>query len=133
MESTSYYRGDLFTYLCKFILQQFLQDLYSGKLHREFHYGPDSEQEDTSSESAPERIKVINSSQTVNNHSTNVVINYPKMPLNFFIVDLLNNFQIDPQTGEQLPSKDINATPPPSQFANLGPSRNRYTLLHDEF
>ena len=22
-------------------LKQFLQDLYSGKLHREFHYGPD--------------------------------------------------------------------------------------------
>ncbi|XP_046607421.1 endoplasmic reticulum resident protein 44 isoform X2 [Neodiprion virginianus] len=29
-------------------LKSFLQDLYSGKLHREFHYGPDqSEQEDT--------------------------------------------------------------------------------------
>lgn len=28
-------------------LKSFLQDLYSGKLHREFHYGPDqSEQED---------------------------------------------------------------------------------------
>lgn len=22
-------------------LKQFIQDLYSGKLHREFHYGPD--------------------------------------------------------------------------------------------
>ncbi len=35
-------------FLCFFLLQtpgklkQFLQDLYSGKLHREFHYGPDS-------------------------------------------------------------------------------------------
>ncbi|XP_046469730.1 endoplasmic reticulum resident protein 44 isoform X1 [Neodiprion pinetum] len=29
-------------------LKSFLQDLYSGKLHREFHYGPDqSDQEDT--------------------------------------------------------------------------------------
>merc|ERR1711910_312252 len=26
-------------------LKQFLQDLYSGKLHREFHYGPDKEEE----------------------------------------------------------------------------------------
>ena len=26
----------------------------------------------------------------------------------------------------------INAAPPPSQFANLGPSRKRYTFLHDE-
>ena len=24
------------------LLKQFLQDLYSGKLHREFHYGPDT-------------------------------------------------------------------------------------------
>lgn len=27
-------------------LKQFLQDLYSGKLHREFHYGPDPSTED---------------------------------------------------------------------------------------
>ncbi|CAG9817492.1 unnamed protein product [Phaedon cochleariae] len=26
-------------------LKQFIQDLYSGKLHREFHYGPDSDSE----------------------------------------------------------------------------------------
>lgn len=28
-------------------LKQFIQDLYSGKLHREFHYGPDDESDDT--------------------------------------------------------------------------------------
>jgi len=78
-------------------LKQFLQDLYSGKLHREFHYGKDEEKPDSSSDSTPEKI------------------------------------EIDRETGERLPSRDINATPPPSQFANLGPSRNRYTLLHDEF
>jgi len=77
-------------------LKTFLQDLYSGKLHREFHYGPDETKEDSSSD-APEKV------------------------------------EIDRETGERLPSRDINATPPPSQFANLGPSRNRYTLLHDEF
>lgn len=26
-------------------LKTFLQDLYSGKLHREFHYGPDTQTE----------------------------------------------------------------------------------------
>merc|ERR1719150_287451 len=78
-------------------LKQFLQDLYSGKLHREFHYGKDEEKQDSSSDSTPEKI------------------------------------EIDRETGERLPSRDINATPPPSQFANLGPSRNRYTLLHDDF
>lgn len=29
-------------------LKQFIQDLYSGKLHREFHYGPDPDQEENS-------------------------------------------------------------------------------------
>lgn len=28
-------------------LKQFIQDLYSGKLHREFHYGPDSDSGNT--------------------------------------------------------------------------------------
>lgn len=33
-------------------VKQFIQDLYSGKLHREFHYGPDegSEQQPKSTE-----------------------------------------------------------------------------------
>ena len=26
-------------------VRQFIMDLYSGKLHREFHYGPDDEQD----------------------------------------------------------------------------------------
>jgi hypothetical protein len=29
-------------------VRQFLMDLYSGKLHREFHYGPDPEDEKVS-------------------------------------------------------------------------------------
>lgn len=33
-------------------LKQFIQDLYSGKLHREFHYGPDTD-EVSSSQKAP--------------------------------------------------------------------------------
>lgn len=69
-------------------LKQFLQDLYSGKLHREFHYGPDS----TSEEPQQNNVGSGNSDKV---------------------------------------KRAIN--PPPSQFANLGPSKNRYTLLHDEF
>merc|ERR1712212_1432216 len=38
-------------------LKTFLQDLYSGKLHREFHYGPDETKEDSSSD-APEKIEI---------------------------------------------------------------------------
>ena len=39
-------------------LFKFLQDLYSGKLHREFHYGPDQTKEDSSSDATPDRIEV---------------------------------------------------------------------------
>mgnify|MGYP003327327035 CR=1 FL=1 len=38
---------------------QFLQDLYSGKLHREFHYGKDEEKQDSSSDSTPDKIEVF--------------------------------------------------------------------------
>eukprot|EP00096_Caligus_rogercresseyi_P002960 TRINITY_DN1538_c0_g1_i1.p1 TRINITY_DN1538_c0_g1~~TRINITY_DN1538_c0_g1_i1.p1 ORF type:complete len:407 (+),score=107.18 TRINITY_DN1538_c0_g1_i1:269-1489(+) len=68
-------------------LHQFLKDLYSGKLHREFHYGPET----TSTEDSAE-----------------------------------------PQARQGGGRKDP-GTPPPSQFQHLGPSKNRYTLLHDEF
>jgi len=66
-------------------LKQFLQDLYSGKLHREFHYGPDK---DTSSDAPHDKMQ---------------------------------------------PPSPTKSKPPPSQFQHLGPSKNRYTLLHDEF
>jgi len=74
-------------------LKNFLKDLYSGKLHREFHYGPDPAS--TSDE--------------------------PKTEDN--VIDTGNH-------GKRL-RRD--SDPPPSQFQHLGPSKNRYTLLHDEF
>lgn len=76
-------------------LKKFLADLYSGKLHREFHYGPDKETSSDEPETANE---------------------------------------IDTGTGE--PGKNRvkrEKNPPISQFKELGPSKNRYTLLHDEF
>lgn len=81
-------------------IKQFLQDLYSGKLHREFHYGPDPV---TSEEPASQD----------NNPSQNEIDTNGRIKRS-------NEFQ-----GK--------ASPPPSQFQHLGPSKNRYTLLHDEF
>ena len=40
-------------------------------------------------------------------------------------------FQVN--TGDQPHDRVRREQPPPSQFQHLGPSRNRYTLLHDEF
>lgn len=79
-------------------LKQFLEDLYSGKLHREFHYGPDKTSTDESN----------NAENEVKTDGGNVQPNQPRK-----------------KSGTQ--------TPPPSQFQHLGPSKNRYTLLHDEF
>ncbi len=40
-------------------LKQFLQDLYSGKLHREFHYGPDKpEEEEAANSDSPSQNEV---------------------------------------------------------------------------
>jgi len=75
-------------------LKQFLQDLYSGKLHREFHYGPDPST--TSDEPNSQDIQ----QNVIDTHGNRV-------------------------------KREKN--PPPSQFQHLGPSKNRYTLLHDEF
>lgn len=67
-------------------LKSFIDDLYSGRLHREYHLGP----------------------------------------------------QISHQEAHrELPSSDDNPAPkqtepPESSFKNLGPSKNRYTLLRDE-
>lgn len=66
-------------------LKTFIDDLYSGKLHREYHLGP----------------------------------------------------QISHEAAHELAnSDDIPAAkqtePPESTFKNLGPSKNRYTLLRDE-
>ncbi|KRT83424.1 Thioredoxin [Oryctes borbonicus] len=36
-------------------MKQFIQDLYSGKLHREFHYGPDEETETQPKSTEPEK------------------------------------------------------------------------------
>merc|ERR1711874_379277 len=38
-------------------MKQFLQDLYSGKLHREFHYGPDKEEEKKEEEKSEEKAE----------------------------------------------------------------------------
>ena len=73
-------------------LKEFLKDLYSGKLHREFHYGPDAS---TTSDEPPQ------------------------------------DNRIDTDGAKNRVKREKN--PPPSQFQHLGPSKNRYTLLHDEF
>lgn len=65
-------------------LKTFIDDLYSGKLHREYHLGPQE----------------------------------------------LSSDQDAAVQEEEQPVKQTE--PPKSTFKNLGPSKNRYTLLRDE-
>ncbi len=100
-----------------FHVPQFLADLYSGKLHREFHYGPDKSEEEKSSEKAPAAAAAVDDNQGP---------------------DISDN-EVDTGEGgypdyQQRDGRERRAADPPeSQFQHLGPSRNRYTLLHDEF
>lgn len=92
-------------------LKQFLQDLYSGKLHREFHYGPDP----ASSSDSPDAQE----SQDQQGDDTQNEVN--------------TGAQHQEPSGKNRVKRSKQHNPPPSQFQHLGPSKNRYTLLHDEF
>lgn len=86
-------------------LKQFLADLYSGKLHREFHYGPadDMAEKATQASEISGKMIVIGGSGE----------------------------QVGGGAGQQPPVKRA-TTPPESTFKKLGPSPNRYTLLDKE-
>lgn len=82
-------------------LLHFVNDLHSGKLHREFHNGPDP----TTSASKVEEIE-LNVQQP--NH-------LPK--------------QID--SGNEQKDQGVKSTPPESVFIKLAPSRERYSIRID--
>lgn len=96
-------------------VKTFLQDLYSGKLHREFHYGPDQAEEkkevEDKSEDNKEEVK-----------KEDAVEEGKHIP---------RTDDEQPEKAEEKPKKSTD--PPESQFVHLGPSKNRYTILRDEF
>ncbi|XP_035828295.1 endoplasmic reticulum resident protein 44 isoform X2 [Aplysia californica] len=84
------------------ILKQFVEDLHSGKLHREFHHGPDA-----TTPPPPPQIE-----EKVDPDAKNI----PR------------DTSDEPKV--QAPQKIT--SPPESTFRKLAPSRNRYTILRDE-
>jgi len=92
-------------------VKQFLQDLYSGKLHREFHYGPDDPEEEEEKE---EEGGDAADSGTDGDDGT--VEHIPRL---------------DDDKKEKIPVQR-STDPPESTFVHLGPSKNRYTFK-DEF
>jgi len=115
-------------------VKSFLEDLYNGKLHREYHYGPDptAKKEDTTEEKKEEKkeegnVKSDNGdsdSKGDNNEDNKSPDDTKHIPRDEVEEDI------------QKPSKrtvEASSDPPESQFVHLGPSKNRYTMLRDEF
>ncbi|GFR86694.1 endoplasmic reticulum resident protein 44-like [Elysia marginata] len=85
------------------LLKKFIEDLHSGKLHREFHHGPDP---------TPPAIEVIASDDKPEPDS--------------------NTKNVPRDDVRTQPQEQKITSPPESTFKKLGPSRNRYTILRDE-
>ena len=109
-------------------VKTFLQDLYSGKLHREFHYGPDPVTEEKKEESK-EEDKQENEDNKPDDSSNNDEEGEVKEE-NEEAKKHIPRTEEDTTTEKPKTKK---TDPPESQFVHLGPSKNRYTILRDEF
>jgi len=88
------------------LLRDFVADLHSGKLHREFHYGPDA----TTAPALPAAAASDNAAAKSSDES----------PVHV------------PRDGNVDETDKDPTTPPASIFKKLQPSKNRYTILKDE-
>jgi endoplasmic reticulum resident protein 44 len=115
------------------LLKQFIADLHSGKLHREFHQGPDPtqppavvvvESTELSDKAAPDSGHEASPDKGPEAAEENSPTNAGHVPK-----------EADPDdTTEQETTKheQLRTSPPESIFRKLAPSRNRYTILRDE-
>lgn len=104
-------------------LTKFVADLHSGKLHREFHYGPDVKGEDKDKDKDKEEVK-----EKIEEESKPEALSTAE----------------DEQHSDELPSKpksqpseneigdETEESPRDSTFIKLAPSDKRYTLLRNE-
>ncbi|KAI5694527.1 hypothetical protein M8J75_000524 [Diaphorina citri] len=129
-------------------LKQFIQDLYSGKLHREFHYGPETESmlelEDVGIGVLKQFIQDLYSGKLHREFhygpETESMLELEDVGIGVlkqFIQDLYSGklhreFHYGPETESMLEAGGGPISPPESTFNKLAPSRNRYTLLKDE-
>lgn len=94
-------------------LQKFVADLHSGKLHREFHHGPDPEEQTET----PNTDDAAAAETQTDNAGTETQAETEKPDSR--------------RTGSGSGKKE-QTTPPETVFKKLAPSYNRYTLLRDE-
>lgn len=104
-------------------LKKFVADLHSGKLHREFHYGPDSnnseheESKPNSDSDAPAAAPASASSPKTESDGNQVQEVHDN--------EIHDNENHDNDIHEE-------ESPPDSTFIKLAPSEKRYTLLRNE-
>ncbi|XP_068688993.1 endoplasmic reticulum resident protein 44-like [Montipora capricornis] len=94
-------------------LQKFVADLHSGKLHREFHHGPDPEEQT----GTPDTDDAAATGVDTDNTGTETQPETDKP---------------DSRKSGSGSSKKEQTSPPETVFKKLAPSYNRYTLLRDE-
>lgn len=94
------------------LLKQFIQDLQSGKLHREFHQGPDP--------THPPALEHENAADDAG--AAQAAGHVPKE----------SDQDASTEDVRSPPAKADATSPPESLFRKLAPSRTRYTILRDE-
>ncbi|XP_058962610.2 endoplasmic reticulum resident protein 44 isoform X2 [Pocillopora verrucosa] len=97
-------------------LKKFVKDLHSGKLHREFHHGPDPaeqghEEEETTETDSPKEAGTEKETETGQGTETQKT----------------GSGKTNSGSGRK-----EQTSPPETVFKKLAPSYNRYTLLRDE-
>lgn len=99
------------------LVKQFIADLNSGKLHREFHHGPDPVPAIPPVEKKP----AVPEKKTEADSAAAPLEHVPKEP------------EVDEETKQDTTASETSRTSPPeSLFRKLAPSRTRYTILRDE-
>lgn len=129
-------------------LKKFIEDLHSGKLHREFHYGPDpavsstegTSNEEVTSQEKGDDIKTKDKRDNQDENNDEEEEEEEKEDEGVVKEDEVKHFpraQEEEEEGAERSRERRDARqstdPPESQFVLLGPSRNRYTILKDEF
>lgn len=107
------------------MLKQFIEDLHSGKLHREFHQGPDP----TPSPVVPQVEQVTERSNEVQPASEESAEVKKGKDGGHVPKEADNDETTEQHTTD---SEYARTSPPESIFRKLAPSRNRYTILRDE-
>ncbi|XP_076453352.1 endoplasmic reticulum resident protein 44-like [Babylonia areolata] len=113
------------------LLKQFVEDLHSGKLHREFHHGPDPKSPDptptpTPPAPSPPSPDDSKAAKEEGEEREKREVHLPKEPETPAPEELQKKQQEQQQQGQK------QTQPPESMFKKLAPSRNRYTILRDE-